>query len=164
MGSGKTTIGKALSERLTLPFLDLDHEIEKETSISVPEIFSSRGEIWFRKTEHSTLKNILEKEGDFVLSLGGGTPCYANNHQLITGQDVVSFYLKASIPTLLSRLSADANSRPLLSGERDIPLEEFIAKHLFERRYYYEMASYTVATDSKSVDEVAGTIEGLING
>jgi shikimate kinase len=96
MGCGKSVIGAFLAEKLQIPFYDLDQEIEKETQISIAELFQTRGEIYFRKKENEILKTFLAKENDFVLSLGGGTPCYYNNHELLLQEDVFSIYLKAS--------------------------------------------------------------------
>ena len=94
MGCGKSVIGAFLAEKLQIPFYDLDQEIEKETQISIAELFQTKGEIYFRKKENEILKTFLAKENDFVLSLGGGTPCYYNNHELLLQEDVFSIYLK----------------------------------------------------------------------
>lgn len=100
MGCGKSVIGAFLAEKLQIPFYDLDQEIEKETQVSIAELFQTRGEIYFRKKENEILKTFLAKENDFVLSLGGGTPCYYNNHELLLQEGVFSIYLKASVDTL----------------------------------------------------------------
>ena len=83
MGSGKTTIGMKLAEFLDFDFLDLDHYIEEAEGVSIAEIFQSKGEIYFRKKEHDYLKKILSNKKDFVLSTGGGTPCYGVNMDVI---------------------------------------------------------------------------------
>ena len=96
-----------------------------------------------------------------MLSLGGGTPCYGNNLDLINNsENVKSIYLKVSIPTLVNRLKQEQSKRPLichLKTEND--LTEFIGKHLFERRYYYEKAHNVIPTDKKSIN---GIIESII--
>ena len=79
MASGKSTIGKQLSKKLSVQFLDLDDYISEKEQMSISEIFDKKGEVYFRLIEHKYLKAVLEKEEDFILSLGGGTPCYANN-------------------------------------------------------------------------------------
>ena len=83
MASGKSTIGKDLSKNLEVPFIDLDDYIENKFEKSITNIFKEEGEIFFRLQEHEAIKEILENEDRFVLSLGGGTPCYANNMNLI---------------------------------------------------------------------------------
>ena len=76
MGSGKTSIGKKISKILNIKFYDLDKLIENKFNKTVNEIFLEQGEINFRKKERALLENILNKKKIFVLSLGGGTPCY----------------------------------------------------------------------------------------
>src|SRR5690554_7367085 len=110
MGSGKTTVGLALAEQLSIPFLDLDEQIENETGLSISEVFEKKGVIWFRKKEHALLKELINKYDRFILSLGGGTPCYANNHLLLKSEGIFSFYLKARSEEHTSELQ----SRPHL--------------------------------------------------
>lgn len=162
MASGKSTIGKQLSEKLGMPFLDLDIYISENKNKSVPEIFSQNGEIYFRKKEHEYLKEVLENQQDCILSLGGGTPCYANNMELIHNQNAISIYLKASIQTLSERLLKNKSSRPLVAFLDDDQVPEFIAKHLFERHFFYEQAKKVVVIDQKSASEIVGEIETLL--
>lgn len=96
MGSGKSTVGKELSKRLKINFLDLDTYIEAKYEMSIPEIFSTKGEIFFRKVEILCLKEIFEKEEDFILSTGGGTPCYGDNINVMTTSSKNVFLLKCS--------------------------------------------------------------------
>ena len=114
MGCGKSVIGAFLAEKLQIPFYDLDQEIEKETQISIAELFQTKGEIYFRKKENEILKTFLAKENDFVLSLGGGTPCYYNNHELLLQEDVFSIYLK---PTFCAKLSKKENFRSSIESK-----------------------------------------------
>jgi len=76
MASGKSTIGNYLAKVLNYSFIDLDNYIEKKENLSVKEIFSQKGEIYFRKLENTALKEIVNNKENFVLSLGGGTPCF----------------------------------------------------------------------------------------
>ena len=95
MGSGKTTIGKYLSEKSYIPFFDLDTYIETKEKLSITDIFDKKGEIYFRKIEHLYLKEFLQDNDSYVLSLGGGTPCYAGNMDIIKEHtDIHSFYLQ----------------------------------------------------------------------
>ncbi|HIF14924.1 MAG TPA: shikimate kinase, partial [Bacteroidetes bacterium] len=82
MGSGKTTIGKQLAKKLNYNFIDLDQYIEKALNTSVSSIFSDKGEPYFRDIETSYLKKALELKNS-VISLGGGTPCFNNNMDII---------------------------------------------------------------------------------
>lgn len=161
MGSGKSITAKLLSQKLHLEWLDLDHLIEEKEQASISEIFEKRGEIYFRKLEHELFKELMNSSQSFVLSLGGGTPCYANNHELLKGDRVFSFYLKASIETLVSRLSKEQQHRPLIAHKTGEQMKEFIAISLFERSYFYHQASHTIAIDGKNIETIASEI-GLL--
>jgi shikimate kinase len=158
MGAGKSTIGPLLAQELGYDYLDLDQLIEEQEAKSIPEIFESKGEIYFRRAEHSKLKEILTKYSNIVLSLGGGTPCYANNHELYQRPDCKSIYLKASISTLKSRLDQDNTPRPLLQQMSSMEKEDFIAKQLFERSFFYYQAQNVIEVDGKSPEEITKEI------
>ncbi|EAQ41275.1 shikimate kinase [Polaribacter sp. MED152] len=162
MASGKSSIGKRLAKSLNISFIDLDdYIIEKENS-SIAEIFSSKGEIYFRKIEHVYLKEILDNEKNFILALGGGTPCYANNMDLINNSAATSIYLQGNVPTLVERLIKKKAKRPLVASLSDEQIPEFVAKHLFERRAFYEQTEMTFKIDQKSKKAVAKEIEGVL--
>jgi shikimate kinase len=161
MASGKTTIGQLLSQASGLKYLDLDELIEEIEGKDINTIFIDKGEIYFRKLEHRVLKDILNKDEEFVLSLGGGTPCYANNHLLLQDENIISVYLKASVKELLSRLKNERQQRPLLANVSGDELEEFIAKHLFDRAFYYHHAKHIVLVDGKLPDIIVNEIMSL---
>ena len=120
MGSGKTTIGIQLAKKLYLNFTDLDEFIEEKEQKSIKEIFKQKGEIYFRKIEHKYLKQFINENESYVLSLGGGTPCYAGNLDLILhDKNNLSFYLRGSISTLFKRLSENKFKRPLINDLSD---------------------------------------------
>ncbi len=155
MGSGKSTIGQNLALKKQLPFVDLDSYIEIKEKKTIERIFEEKGEIYFRRKENQYLKELLNEKDDFVLSLGGGTPCYANNMKLIlTDKNVKSVYLQANISTLTKRLLKNKENRPLIANLSEENLTEFIAKHLFERRFFYEKASVKIVVDEKSINEI----------
>ena len=162
MGCGKSTIAKTLSKNSKIPFVDLDEYIEEKTNLSISELFEKHGEIYFRKLEHEAFLELLTLPKETIIGLGGGTPCYANNHELLTGDGVVSIYLKASIDTLFSRLSVNKSKRPLIANKNDVEMKEFIAMHLFERSFYYNQAQYTVSVDDKTIDQVVFDIENIL--
>lgn len=161
MASGKSTLGKILAEKLSYEFLDLDDYIEKKENSTIKNIFKLKGEIYFRKLETLYLKELLNSKTNLVLSLGGGTPCYSNNMDVILNVDnAKSIYLKASIPTLIKRLKNEKGKRPLIAHiETDDLLAEFIGKHLFERSQFYSLANVTVTTDNKTENDI---IEELV--
>lgn len=164
MTSGKTAVGKVLSKKLFLPFIDLDKYIAEKEEMSISEIFKTKGEIYFRKIEHLHLKELLASEDKFVLSLGGGTPCYAGNMELISNNsNTTSIYLEANIPTLVERLQKGKVRRPLVSQLSDDKLLEFVAKHLFERRNFYQQATYKVIVNDKPVSTIVTEIRILLH-
>ncbi len=163
MGSGKSVIASQLADNMGLTFVELDTYIEKKCNLSVAAIFEKQGELYFRKLERALFLELLhETSNNFIISTGGGTPCYYNNHELLQGEGVVSIYLKASIATLTNRLEKDQEKRPLLANISSNDLSEFIAKHLFDRNYYYNQATYTVCVDHKSVEEITNEIADLL--
>lgn len=160
MGSGKTLVGRTLSEKTGLPFIDLDTKISEQEGRAISEIFRTSGEIYFRKKEAEVLQEQLKSENDFILALGGGTPCYGNNLSVIKAkQGAKLIYLKTGLEELLKRLSAEKEQRPVISHlDSAEALEDFIRKHLFERTYYYNQSELIVSTDGKTSEEIAGEI------
>lgn len=164
MASGKTIIGKRLAKLQNLSFIDLDDYIIEKEQQSIPEIFQTKGEIYFRKAEHEALKELLERDDSFVLSLGGGTPCYANNMEMVQNNTKVnSIYLRASVTELSKRLLQEKDNRPIVSQLSNDKIPEFVAKHLFERRFFYEKATYILSIDGKSKDEIAAEIISVLS-
>ncbi|MBA6154588.1 shikimate kinase [Gelidibacter maritimus] len=163
MGSGKSSIGKKLSELVNLEFIDLDDYIQEKENLTIPQIFETKGEIYFRKIEYRYLKEVLQRN-DIILSLGGGTPCFGNNMDTILNADAThSIYLKSSIPNLVSRLTPEKAHRPLIAHlKSDDELTEFIGKHLFERSFYYNQSNQTVNTDGKNISAIAEEIVSLL--
>ncbi len=162
MGSGKSIIGRFLAKNLNLPFYDLDDLITQKTLKSINKIFEEHGEIFFRKLENQIFAETLLEQNSFVLSLGGGTVCYANNHELLKSPSVISIYLKASIGTLVSRLEQEVNQRPLLQSLSSDGLYDYIAPHLFERSFYYNQCQFTINVDNKTPQEIVLEIKKLL--
>lgn len=156
MGCGKSTIGKKLSEYFNCKSIDLDEFIISQEKTTIKEIFSEKGEIYFRKKENLYLKKILEKK-NFILSLGGGTPAYYNNMGLINDKSL-SFYLKMSPIELASRLIHEKDHRPIIAHLKNEEIKEFISRHLYERSFYYEKAQYKIACNQKSIEDICNEI------
>lgn len=161
MGSGKSTNGKILAKELDFFFYDLDNYIEEKQQKSIKKIFETVGEIYFRKIEHQYLNDLLNLNENAVISLGGGTPCYANNHLHFEKDNVFSYYLKASIKTLSKRLENETEERPVLNQTED-DLETFIAKHLFDRSFFYNKAKHKINVDDKSTEEIIAEIKNTL--
>ncbi|PZU90201.1 MAG: shikimate kinase [Chryseobacterium sp.] len=157
MGSGKSHVSKNLSKKLNFSLIDLDQKISEEHQLSVSEIFEKRGEIYFRKEENRILRDILNSENNLILSLGGGTPVYYNNMDIINEKSK-SIFLRASVNTLTQRLLLNKPSRPLIAKFEDDEIPEFVAKHLFERNPFYSQAHHIIDTDSKKAEEISDEI------
>lgn len=160
MGSGKSHVSKVLSDKLGFKLIDLDHQISLKNKMTIPQIFEKKGEIYFRKQERESLEEIFATEDQLILSVGGGTPAYYNNIEVIN-QNSESIFLRTSIKTLTERLLKQKQKRPLVAKIEHADLPEFIAKHLFERNVYYSKAKYTVDTDNKDVDQIVEEIKLL---
>jgi shikimate kinase len=144
MGSGKTTLGRKLANKLDYDFIDLDELIEEQEKLGISEIFSKQGEDSFRKTENRILNETLTTKKNIVLSVGGGTPCYFNNMELINKQ-ATSIYLKYNVGMLFSRLISAKTKRPLIAKKSDEELKDFIQKTLLEREEFYNKSNIIVA-------------------
>ena len=139
MGSGKTAVGKALAAETGLEFLDLDKEISNKEGRSISEIFAGSGEIYFRRKETEVLKDLLQQEKEFILSLGGGTPCYGKNLQLIKDEPgATSVYLKTGIEELKQRLINEKESRPLI---KELESDQFFIGHVIEEEVFNQLHS-----------------------
>ncbi|HEY8971861.1 MAG TPA: shikimate kinase [Puia sp.] len=153
MGSGKTHWGKLLSSKLQLPFRDLDSLIVEKEQRSVSDIFAAEGEEYFRYKEMEMLEDLVGKEENFILSCGGGTPCFFNNIEFMKKSGKV-VWLNTSVDVLKARLLKERMSRPLIREVDDEELKRFIIRKLSERKMYYEQADITVNEESITLDEL----------
>jgi shikimate kinase len=160
MGSGKSTAGKKLATKLGFEFIDLDKLIEKECKLSIPEIFSTKGESEFRAVEHNTLKKIVEKE-NIVVACGGGTPCYYGNMELMNNHGI-TIYIKMSADALISRLTSATEVRPLVANKSAEELRTFVNRQLEKREDFYHQAQFTVKGKDLNVDELAEFVKGKV--
>ena len=162
MGSGKSTLGKELSKRLGMPFLDLDSHIEAKENTSIFDLFQTKGELYFRNQEHNHLKELLLNTAPRVVALGGGTPCYHGNVDLLLkAPQCEVVYLNGSVSFLSKRLFKEIAQRPIISHiKTEEELQEFVGKHLFEGLPFYQKAAKQIAIDNKSIEAL---IEELLN-
>lgn len=150
MGSGKTYWGKQWSEVSKFPFYDLDEEIEKKEGKSIAAIFAEKGEAAFRKMETDMLESFFAKD-EFILSCGGGTPCFHKNMKRMN-EEGVTIYLESTVEELVQRLHAEKETRPLIAGMADDVLGEFISSKLNERKPFYYLAMYHLPTRFMNID------------
>lgn len=164
MGSGKSTVGVALAEQLHVDFKDLDEQIAAAYKCSIPQLFQKKGAKEFREIENNMLLKALKNDTKRILSLGGGTPCYHNNMALIKKATPHVFYLEATPASLAARLFPQRVNRPLIShAQSESELKEFVAKHIFERNFFYRQAAQNISVDNKSVQEVVDAIASTTN-
>lgn len=158
MGSGKSTLGKALGERSGLRFIDLDEYIESRAGASIADIFADRGEVFFRELEREALSEVASFD-NVIVACGGGTPCRPGAMELMNRQGLTVF-LNASFPRLLVRLKEGRSARPLISNLNDSELERFIEDSIKGRMPYYSQAAMTFDSDrledEKQIDESCG--------
>ena len=154
MGSGKTTIGRRLSERLSLDFFDSDHEIVNTTGVSIDHIFDVEGEKGFRNRESDVLKKLCSMP-NIVLATGGGAVILKENRELMKKASSI-IYLSSSVDQILRR-TAKSKTRPLLekSNNRRKTITDII-----EARdpLYREVSSHIIDTNEKKLNEVIDEI------
>ena len=153
MGSGKTTLGKKLANKLDLPFIDTDEEIVKQIGMSITEYFGEHGEAAFRELEREQLHKFADSYA--VISTGGGAPCFFDNMDWIKANGY-AVYLQMSPKALFDRLSqSKLHKRPILIGKSPEELRVFIEEKLTEREPYYSQAHLTI-------DQLNTTVEALV--
>ena len=149
MGAGKTAVGRRLAARLGLPFKDADAEIEAAAQKSIPEIFATDGEIFFRDKERRVVARILAEHGPIVLATGGGAFMHPQTREAIRSM-AVSIWLKADFDVLMRRVRRKSN-RPLLKT----PDPEATLRALMDTRYpVYALADVTVVSRDVPQDVV----------
>ncbi len=154
MGCGKTTIGKALAEKLEYKLLDTDALIVEKEGKSINAIFAEQGEEYFRNTETKTIEELEQSLEKAIVSTGGGLPLRECNGSILKKLGFVVF-LKVEKETVLKRLEGDT-TRPLLQGDN---VEAKVESLLEFRNPIYEYTAHVVvATDNKSVDEIVEEI------
>lgn len=156
MGSGKTTIGKLLGEKLTLRSIDIDVIIEQNEKKTVSEIFQNEGEKYFRNIERETIKKNFTNK-DLIISLGGGAFEDQLTQELLLKNSTV-IYLKTSPNVILERIKNNTN-RPLLKNQMTV---EKIQSIILQRQKNYELANITILTDNKNTDRIVEEILGVI--
>jgi len=148
MGSGKSHWGRIWASKNGYTFYDLDAKIEKAFKMTVEEIFEKHGEEKFRELERLYLRK-LESKKKYLLSCGGGTPCFFDNLEYMKSQGQI-IYLKASAEYILQRVMDETLKRPLLKEVNQSELLFFIQKKLKEREPVYLKADHILEVENLS--------------
>jgi shikimate kinase len=146
MGSGKTFWSKQLSKVFNIPAFDLDTEIEKSEGKTIAEIFSEKGEEYFRQKENNVLKSLANKK-DFILSAGGGAPCFYDNIDWMNANGI-TIWIDEPITTIVSRLIKAKSHRPLIANVPDDKLEDFFIQMRNKRLPFYSKAKFKLTGEN----------------
>lgn len=164
MGCGKSLIAKSLANILNLKCIDLDRSIEIREKMKISKIFQTKGELEFRRIEKEVLLNVLRLSKKAVISLGGGTPCYFDNMNIINSNSKYVFYINNSNKILSERLFKERRNRPIISKIESLEhMIEFVSKHIFERMHFYNMAKYKINAEKKKIEEITKEIIEILN-
>jgi shikimate kinase len=160
MGSGKSTIGKALARHLDRPFIDTDHRIEKALKVEIRDIFAKQGEAWFRIYEEKVIEEVIATEKKAVISLGGGTLLSQKTTDQILANGIL-IYIKSEPEEIWKRIR-HSTRRPLLQKEgKTLEKEEYLARmdSLMKARLKgYESAHLLIDRDGKETKEITTEI------
>jgi len=157
MGSGKTSTGKRLANRLGYTFIDLDQLFEEKYRINVHRFFKKYDEFLYRDLERKLLTEHLHHQNT-ILSTGGGTPCYSDNMEMINRHGI-SVYIHMSPAALHQRLTHAKKPRPLILELKEEELLKQISKLLQDREQYYSKAHIRVEGLSLDLEALVGEIE-----
>ncbi|HEX6192572.1 MAG TPA: shikimate kinase [Chitinophagaceae bacterium] len=153
MGSGKTYWGQLLSQKINLPFFDLDEQVITHEGKPINEIFADKGEEYFRLVEKDTLHIITESHDSFVMACGGGSPCYFNNVDYMN-RSGTTVWINTPMDVLFKRLTAEKEARPLIRKLSDDQLKGFITKKFADRKIYYEQADVKMDEEPLQLDKL----------
>lgn len=156
MGSGKTHWGNELSQKLQIPFFDLDQVIEEKEGKDITTIFAEMGEEYFRLLEKDVLYMLTESHESFVMACGGGTPCFFNNIEYMKSRGT-TVWINCSVDCLHSRLVKEKEKRPLIAGISDMDLKSYIIKKYSDRKIFYQQASVILNEDDVTLDKLIET-------
>lgn len=157
MGSGKTTLGKILSEKTNVSAIDIDELIEQNENSTITDIFKTQGEEYFRKIEAKTIKELINSTNPQILSLGGGAFENVQTRELLLNNSVV-IYLETTPVEILNRIQK-TNNRPLLKNNMTI---EKINEIITKRKDNYNLAHHKILTDGKTPSKIAEEILGAL--
>jgi shikimate kinase len=157
MGTGKSSVGRALARDIGLDFIDTDELIEERENRIIAEIFERSGEPYFRDIEEQLVRSITSSMDGVVLSTGGGIVINPANMELLANWGVVVL-LSASVDEIIRRVG-NTHARPLIDGANK---RHSIEQGLKDRRDLYSAAEFTVLTDGKTIKDVVEEVKTLV--
>ena len=157
MGSGKSTMGRALASELDLTFIDLDSFLDEKYFKTIPQIFAEEGEESFRRKERKVLEEVCSFD-NVILATGGGAPCFFDNMKLMNKSGFCVF-LDVDVTSLVNRLIHAKTERPLIKGKSPEELHEFIEGLLAKRRPFYEKARYILTGSEITANQVISLLK-----
>ncbi len=160
MGSGKSTAGRKLASKLNWAFIDLDEMIQKMEGMKIPDIFSLKGEPYFRKLEAKALQE-LKSVKETVISTGGGTPCFGDNMDFMLSSGL-TVYIRMTPLNLKKRLEGSVEGRPLLKEVDMKDLQEYIISKLAEREKWYSRAEIVIDVVNNDLPDLLSLIKKQI--
>lgn len=153
-GAGKSTLGRALAEKLNVPFVELDMEIEREAGVPLSEIFSLYGQAAYRSLELRCLENVIELHGQAVIATGGSLVTEPEAFELLRAS-CFTIWLKASSEEHMQRVIDQGDMRPMTGREESM---SYLRQILDERDSLYRLADATIDTSGRTVAESLGEL------
>ncbi len=157
MGSGTTHWGHLLSQKLSIPFFDMDAQVVEHEGKTIVEIFAEKGEEYFRLLEKDVLHIITESHENFVMACGGGSPCYFNNIEYMN-KSGTTVWINTPVELLFQRLKKEKEARPLIKELSDEQLKAFINKKFADRKIYYDQAAIIMDEEPLQLDKLVEKI------
>lgn len=151
MACGKTHWGGQLSQKLQIPFFDLDAVIEEQEGKTITDIFAEMGEERFRLLEKEVLYLLTESHPTFVMACGGGAPCFFNNIDYMK-RNGTTVWLNCTTDNLYDRLRKEKDKRPLVKNIPDNELKAFIIRKYADRKIFYQQAHMVVNDEDLTLD------------
>ncbi len=157
MGAGKSYWGKQLAEHWQVPYYDLDEVIVEAEEMAISDIFATKGEDYFRERESMLLRE-LSRQDSFLISCGGGTPCFQDNMDFMNEKGT-TVWINPSVPAMVERLTRKKSKRPLIQDLDDEDLSDYVEMKLAERRQFYEQSRHIISSDHITLDTFTKNID-----